>query len=104
MPDEARAGGAAPAALAVSMSRVGRRNMIDGLCAAIAVFNAADDAATAIRRPLAEELGIDPTLARALYEETIAEAASRDAGCLETPRVKDPGPHKKAPPRRPKWG
>jgi hypothetical protein len=60
------------------ISRAGRREMIEELRASIELFNAADDAATQIRRPLAERLGIDPELARALYEEAITEAASRD--------------------------
>lgn len=61
------------------ISRAGRREMIEELRASIELFNAADDAATRIRRPLAERLGIDPKLAQALYEEAITEAASRDA-------------------------
>ncbi len=62
------------------LSRAGRREMIDELRAAIALFSAADEAATAIRRPLAESLGIDPRVAQALYDEAIVDASSRDAG------------------------
>jgi hypothetical protein len=61
------------------VSRVGRSEMIDELRAAIALFNAADTATTAIRRPLAEKLGIDATVAQALYEQVMAEAVSRDS-------------------------